>query len=143
MKELQSRLHTVDFIMTIDLRSGFHLIGMALGHATFTVFKTKFGLCEYLVIPLRLTNALATFERQFHRIFAPQFRIELVIDTKLHIDEAQGMAVVAFIGDILIATKRSLENHCRQVSKVFQLLLDNNMFVGIDICVFDVTETSF
>jgi len=53
------------------------------------------------------------------------------------------MVVVAYINDILIATKESLEKHHKQVSKGFQLLMDNHMCIEIDKCIFDASETSF
>jgi hypothetical protein len=54
------------------------------------------------------------------------------------------MVLVAYIDDILIATKGSLEtHHIEQVSKVFQLLMDNHMCIEIDKCIFDASETSF
>jgi len=43
----------------------------------------------------------------------------------------------------MIATKGSLDKQSRQVSKVFQLLLDTHRFIEIDRCVFDVSETVF
>ena len=67
----------------------------------------------------------------------------MVIRTDIHIDEDDGMVVVAYIDDILIATKGSLDKHHRHVSKVFQLLMDNNMCVEIDKCMFDASETTF
>jgi hypothetical protein len=53
------------------------------------------------------------------------------------------MVGVAYIDDILIATKASLQKHRKQVSKIFQLLMDNHMCIEIDKCVFDVSETPF
>jgi hypothetical protein len=44
---------------------------------------------------------------------------------------------MAFINDILIPTNGSLEKHHKQVSKVFQLLMDNNMYTEINKCIFD------
>jgi len=115
---------------------------MALGHEKFTAFRTKFGLYEYMVMPFGLCNAPATFQREINRIFRPLSGLELVIKTDVHIDEDEGMVVVAYIDDILIATKGSLEKHHKQVSKVFQLLMDNNMCVEIDKCIFDASETT-
>jgi hypothetical protein len=69
--------------------------------------------------------------------------MELVIDMKVAIDDDGGMVVVAYIDDILIATKGSLKKHHRQVSKVFQLLMDNHMCVEIDKCIFDAKEVPF
>jgi hypothetical protein len=37
--------------------------------------------------------------------------MELVIDTKVAIDDDGGMVVVAYIDDILTATKGSMEKH--------------------------------
>jgi len=116
---------------------------MALGHEKFTAFRTKFGLYEYLVMPFGLCNALATFQREINIILRPLLGIELVIKTDVHVDEDERMVVVAFIDDILIATKGSVYKHHRQVSKVFQLLMDNNMCIEIDKCVFDVSQTTF
>jgi len=53
------------------------------------------------------------------------------------------MVAVAYVDDILIATKGSLKKYHIQVSKVFQLLMDNHMCIEIDKCVFDVSETTF
>jgi len=143
MEELSSRVRGATHITKIDLKSGFHLITMALGHEEFTAFRTKFGLYEYLVMPFGLCNAPATFQREINRILRPLLGLELVIKTGVHLDDDNGMVVVAYIDDILIATKGSLDKHHKQVSKVFQLLMDNNMCVKIDKCVFDAQETTF
>jgi len=143
MEELSARVSGATHITQVDLKSGFYLIRMALGHEKYTAFPTKFGLYEYLVMPLGLCNAPARFQREINRILQPLLGIELVIKTDVHIDDDEGMVVVAYIDDILIATKGSLEKLHRQVSKVFQLLMDNNMCSEIDKCVFDVTETAF
>jgi hypothetical protein len=143
MEELSARVSGATHITKVDLKSGFYLIRMALGHEKYTAFRTKFGLYEYLVMPFGLCNAPATFQREINRILRPLLGIELVIKTDLHIDKDEGMVVVAYIDDILIATKGSLEKHHRQVSKVFQLLMDNHMCIEIDKCVFDVSETVF
>ena len=67
----------------------------------------------------------------------------MVIRTDVHVDDDDGMVVVAYIDHILIATKGSLDKHHEQVSKVFQLLMGNHMCVEIDKCIFDASETTF
>jgi len=90
-----------------------------------------------------LTNEQASFQREMNRILWPLHGIELVIDSNIHIDEDNGMVVVAYIEDILITPKGSLEKHHKQVSKVVQLLMDDNRSVEIDKWVFDATESSY
>jgi hypothetical protein len=53
------------------------------------------------------------------------------------------MVVVAYIDDILIASKRSLEKYHKQVSNVFQLFMHNHMCIEIAKGVLDVTDTTF
>ena len=143
MEQLSARVSGATHITKVDLKLGFYLIRMALGHEKFMAFRTTFGLDEYLVMPFGLCNAPATFQTEINRILRPLLGLELVIKIDIHVDEDQGMVVVAYIDDILIATKEFLEKHHRRVSKVFQLLMDNHMWIEIDKCVFDTSETSF
>jgi len=143
MDELNDRIRGADLITKINLKAGFHLIRMLLGHEKYTAFRTKFRLYEYTVMPFGLTNAPATFQREINRILRPVLGIELVIKTDIHIDEDEGILVVAYIDDIIIAIKGSLEKHRRQVGKVCDLLLENQMCVEIEKCVFKQTEVVF
>jgi hypothetical protein len=143
MDELKQRINGAEFITKIDFKAGFHLMRMALGHEKYTAFLTKFRLFEYLVMPFGLTNAPATFQRQVNRVLRPLLRLELVINKKIEIEGDGGMVVVAYIDEILIATKGSLEKHRKQVGKVFDLLQENKMCLEIDKCVFDAKEVSY
>jgi len=53
------------------------------------------------------------------------------------------MVVVAYIEDISIATERSLQAHHEQVSKIVQLLMEKDICIKIDKCVFDAPEVTF
>jgi hypothetical protein len=141
--ELSARVKCDTHITKVDLKSGFYVIHMALGHEKYTAFCTEFGLYEYLVMPFGHCNAPATFQIEINRILRLLIGLELVIKTNVHINQDEGMVVVAYMDDILIATKGSLEKHHKQVSKVFQLLMDNHMCIEIDKCVLDVNKTLF
>lgn len=132
MLELQRRIFGADFITQIDLKPGFHFIRMAMGHEKYTAFRTKFGLYEYMVMPLGLTNAPATFQREINRILPPLLGVELVINKKIDVDEDGGLVVVTYIDNILIATKGSIIKHRNQARGVFDFLLENNICVEID-----------
>jgi len=99
MEELSARVKGVTHITKVDLKSGCYLIRMALGHGKYTTFSTKFGLYEYLVMPFRLCNVSATFQREINRILRPLLGFELVNKMDVRIDEDEGMVVVAYIDD--------------------------------------------
>jgi len=71
MNELKQRINGANYITKLDVKAGFDLMRMALGHEKYTAFRTKFGLFEYLVTPFGLTNVLATFQREVNRILRP------------------------------------------------------------------------
>jgi len=68
MDELSRKICDADFITKIDMKAGFHLLRMALGHEKFTAFRTRFGLYKYMVMPFGLTNEPSTFQREISQI---------------------------------------------------------------------------
>jgi hypothetical protein len=94
-------------------------------------------------MPFGLCNGLASFQGEINRILRPLLGLELVIKTDVHLDEDQGVVVVAYIGHTLLATWGSLEKHHTQISTVFEALMDNHTCIEIDKCIFDTTETPF
>jgi hypothetical protein len=143
VEELSARVSEATHITKVNLKSGFYLMRMALGHEKYTAFRTQFCLSEYLDMPFGLCTAPAKFQREINTILGQLLGFELVITTDAHIDEDEGMVVVAYIDDIQIATKDFLQKHHRQISKVLKLLMDNHMCIKIDKCVFDVSDPAF
>jgi hypothetical protein len=66
--------------------------------------------------------------------------MELVMESTFAIDKDRGMEVMAYIDDIFISMKASLEKHYTQVSQVFQLFMDNHICIKFDKCIFDAKE---
>jgi len=78
-------------------------------------------------MPFGSTNAVATFHPEINGILRPLSGNELVFNEKIRIDEDGVLVVVAYIEDILIATKGGIEKQRKQVRKVFDSLLDNDV----------------
>jgi hypothetical protein len=78
----------------IDLRSSYHQIKIHSEDIPKTVFTTRYGLFEYLVMSFALTNAPAHFMYLMNSVFMPEL----------------DKFVMVFIDDILIYL-RSMEEH--------------------------------
>ena len=60
IEEMKNRLTGANWYSKIDLRDAFYAVRMAPGEEWKTAFRTRFGLYEFKVMPMGLTNAPAT-----------------------------------------------------------------------------------
>src|SRR5882724_6201475 len=91
---LLDQLGSTKVYTKLDLCAGYYNVHIAAGHKWKTSFQTRYGSFEFLVMPMGLTNAPATFQAFMNLIFRDMTDIFVVI----------------YLDDILIFSN-SLEDH--------------------------------
>ena len=99
--DILDAMHGCAYFSKLDLYSGYHQIRMSEADKPKTAFLSKWGLYEYNVLPLGLTNAPATFQRLVNSILRP------------YLDKF----VSVYLDDIIIYSK-SLEEHLEHLRLV-------------------------
>jgi hypothetical protein len=110
----------------IDLRSGYHQIKIRPCDIPKTVFSTRYGLYEYLVMSFGPTNAPAYF----------MYLMNFVLMTELD------KFVVVFIDDILIYSKNE-EEHAEHLRIVLQRLRAHKLYAKFSKCEFWLDNVKF
>ena len=110
----------------IDLCTGYHQLRVREAYIPKTVFRTRYGHFEFMMMPFELTNAPATFMDIMNRVFYP------------YLDQF----VVVFVDDILIYSQLEVdqEDHLRIV---LHLLRDHQLYAKFSKCEFWLTEVGF
>jgi hypothetical protein len=110
----------------IDLRSGYHQIRIKTSVIPKTAFRTRYGHCEFLVMPFRVTNAPSIFMDYMNHIFHS------------YLDNF----VLIFIDDILNYS-RSLEEHEEHLRIMLQILREKKLFAKYSKCEFWMSKVKF
>ena len=108
----------------IDLRSGYHQIRPE--DVPKTVFSTRYGLYEYLVMSFGLTNAPAYFMYLMNSVFMPELN----------------KFVVVFIDDILIYSKNEAD-HAKHLRVVLSRLREHKLYAKFSNCEFLLSKVPF
>ena len=109
-----------------SLKSGYYQIRIQEGDEWKTAFKTKFGLYEWLVMPMGLSEAPGTIMRLMHFVFRSYI----------------GVLVVVYFDDILIFSK-SLKDHVTRIRTMLQTLRKERLYANMDKCLFGVDKLVF
>jgi hypothetical protein len=110
-RTVMNDLAGADWVTSMDVRSGFSNIRVAPGSEHLTAFKTFYGLFEYTVMPMGLSTAPAVFQRFINSVLNPYL----------------GIFCHAYLDDVVIYTKGSLEKHKDQVLRVLEALDKNGL----------------
>ena len=108
------------------LKTGFHQIRVRPENIEKTAFNTKYGQFEYLVMPMWLFNAPATFQTLVNAIFYD------------YIDEL----IVVYMDDLWIFSKTA-EEHLQHLEVVLSRLKAEELYVSPSKCSFTQSETEF
>ena len=107
------------------LKNGYNLIRIAAGDEWKTSFRTTQGLFEYTVMPLGLTNTLASFEEMIDAIFK----------------DVEGC--IWYLNDIRIYSGDAEAEHQAIVEKVLQQCVEPGLAVNLLKRKLNVKETIF
>ena len=110
-RTVMNDLAGADWITSMAVRSGFSNLRMSPGSEQATAFKTFYGLYEYTVMPMGLATAPSVFQRFINSVLNPFL----------------GLFCHAYLDDVVIYTKGTLEEHKAHVSKVLQALAENGL----------------
>ena len=117
IEELMDRLAGAKYFSKIDLYSGYHQIRIKKEDTYKTVFRTRYGHYEFLVLPFGLTNAPATFMTLMNDIF------------REYLDEF----VIVYLDDILIYSKTK-EEHLKHLCLVLKTLKEHKLYAKLKKC---------
>jgi hypothetical protein len=126
IEDLFDQMKGASVFSKIDLRSGYHQLKIRESDIPKIAFHTRYGLYEYTVMSVGLTNAPAYFMYLMNKVFMK------------YLDKF----VVVFIDDILIFSKTE-EEHEKHLRMVLDKIRSNQLYAKFSKCEFWLTEVAF
>ena len=125
-EDLMDRLGGAKYFTSLDLRSGYWQCRVAENSVAKTAFHTRYGLYEWTVLPMGLTNAPATFMRAMNNLFT----------------DLLDRGVIVFLDDVLVYS-HTREEHVQLLRTVFGKLREHRFYCKLKKCSFFRTSTTF
>jgi hypothetical protein len=125
--ELLDGLQGATVFSALDLASGYYQLELDKGSRSYTAFPTPYGLYQWKVMPMGLTNAPAIFQRAMNEILHRHIKAKYC---KVYLD------------DIIILSK-SIEEHARHLDAVLQDLTEYHLFCQLPKCVWAKKELQY
>jgi hypothetical protein len=123
---LFDQLSKAKMFSKIDSRSGYHQIKIRPQDIPKTVFSTRYGLYEYLVMSFGLMNAPAYFMYLMNLVFMPEL----------------DKVMIVFIDDILVYSEDD-EDHAKPLRIVLNRLRDHKLYAKFSKCEFWLKRVPF
>ena len=124
--ELQNRLRTVQWFMSLDIEETYYWVRMKESKEWKTVFQTRYRHYEYTVMSFGLKNAPVTFQQLIKNM----------------VREYLDMFVITYLNDILIYSD-TLKKHQQHVLKVLEKLSEKTLYIKKEKSRFEVQEVKF
>jgi reverse transcriptase-like protein len=127
---LIEKLHGKTLFTKFDIQSGYHNIRIKEGDQYKAGFKTSKGQFEPMVINFGLQNTLETFQRVMNKLLCK-------------VKAKYGDNIMAYMDDLIIATKADLAYHQEVVCAVLAALKKHSFFLKPEKCKFGWTKVEY
>ena len=124
--DLVDQLGQAKVFSSLDLTSGYWQCRLSPSDCPKTAFRTPFGLFQWKVAPMGLSNSPARFQSVMNRIFQPLLN----------------KCVTVYLDDILIFSKTPKE-HIQHLKQVFDILRTNQFVVSMEKSQFNLPEVQY
>ena len=124
--EIMDRVSGANYFSKIDLKDAYYRLRIKAGDEWKTAFRTRYGHYEFLVVPMGLTNAPATFQAYINKA------LRGLIDD----------FCIVYLDDILIFSKTK-EEHDQHLQQICERLRDAELYAKLSKCQFYQRRLSF